>query len=100
MMTEAHLEMRRKAAKRTAANNRELMEVRREEKRRGLTQKVYTQEMHYEALPPERIATARRKPAGCSDVRWRIELSRRRMAAAFNGRPEPLGHLPDPDTLP
>lgn len=40
------------------------------------------------------LFTAKRKPAGTSDVRWRIELSRRRLAAVGL-----LDMLPDPDML-
>lgn len=98
-MKEEHLEMRRAAAKYTAAHNRELMAIRREERKRGLPYKVYTGEMCYEALPPERIMGAKKKPAGCSDVRWRIELSRRRLAKKFPARYKCLGFLPDPDKL-
>lgn len=46
------------------------------------------------------LRNAKTKPRGCSDIRWRIELGRRRMAARHPGSPNPLGHLPDPDTLP
>lgn len=47
-----------------------------------------------EALALDLLTSAKRKPAGCSDVRWRIELSRRRLAAVG-----PLDMLPDPDML-
>lgn len=40
------------------------------------------------------LFTAKRKPAGTSDVRWRMELSRRRLAAVGL-----LDMLPDPDML-
>ena len=47
-----------------------------------------------EALTLDSLASAKRKPASCSDARWRIELSRRRLAAAGL-----LDTLPDPDML-
>ena len=47
-----------------------------------------------EALALDSLTSAKRKPAGCSDVRWRIELSRRRLAAVGL-----LDMLPDPDML-
>ena len=42
------------------------------------------------------LFTARKKPRGTSDVRWRMELSRRRLARIY-GRDG--GGLPDPDTM-
>lgn len=53
-----------------------------------------------EPVSLDEIRRAKSRPRGCSEVRWRIELSRRRMEAKFPGRMEALGHLPDPDALP
>lgn len=47
-----------------------------------------------EALSLNSLSTAKRRPASCSAVRWRIELSRRRLAAAGL-----IDSLPDPDRL-
>jgi hypothetical protein len=54
----------------------------------------YTVTKRAEAVTMRTLAAARRKPHGCSAVRWRMELSRRRMAAAGL-----LDMLPDPDML-
>ena len=35
-------------------------------------------------MSPTELAKARTKPAGCSDVRWRIELRRRRSVSYFS----------------
>lgn len=35
-------------------------------------------------MSPTELAKARTKPAGCSDVRWRIELRRRRSVPYFS----------------
>lgn len=45
-------------------------------KRRGNNREAGYQ---WAPTPLSRIMKARRKPAGVSDVRWRMELSRRRM---------------------
>lgn len=48
------------------------------------------------AISPARLAAMKKRPKKCSPVRWRIELSRRKMAEE---RPELLARLPDPDRL-
>ena len=52
-------------------------------------------------VPLHYIMEARVKPEGVSDVRWRIELSRRRLAAKerSGGGKGDLASLPDPDMM-
>ncbi len=50
-----------------------------------------------EAISPDELARAKTKPANCSAVRWRMEISRRRMSRACTGK-LPY-YLPDPDAL-
>ena len=52
-------------------------------------------------VPLLNIMKARVKPEGVSDVRWRIELSRRRLAAKerSGGGKGDLASLPDPDIM-
>ncbi len=50
-----------------------------------------------EAISPDELARAKTKPANCSAVRWRMELSRRRMSRACTGK-MPY-YLPNPDRL-
>ncbi len=50
-----------------------------------------------EAISLDELARAKTKPANCSAVRWRMELSRRRMSRACTGK-LPY-YLPDPDAL-
>ena len=52
-------------------------------------------------VPLHYIMKARVKPKGVSDVRWRIELSRRRLAAKerSGGGKGDLASLPDPDMM-
>lgn len=50
--------------------------------------------VYADPVSEEVLFRARKKPSGTSDVRWRIELSRRRLAAAGL-----VDMLPDPDRL-
>ena len=52
-------------------------------------------------VPLRDIMEAKVKPEGVSDVRWRIELSRRRLAAKerSGGGKGDLASLPDPDIM-
>ena len=52
-------------------------------------------------VPLRDITRAKVKPAGVSDIRWRMELSRRRMAAKErgDGGKGDLAFLPHPDWL-
>lgn len=52
-------------------------------------------------VPLSDVMKARVKPEGVSDVRWRIELSRRRLAAKerIGGGKGDLASLPDPDMM-
>ena len=52
-------------------------------------------------VPLHYIMEAKVKPEGVSDVRWRIELSRRRLAAKerSGGGKGDLASLPDPDMM-
>ena len=52
-------------------------------------------------VPLRDVMEARVKPEGVSDVRWRIELSRRRLAAKerSGGGKGDLASLPDPDMM-
>lgn len=54
-----------------------------------------------DVVPTDAIMRAKVKPKGVSDVRWRIELSRRRMAAKekAGGGIGNLSTLPHPDRL-
>lgn len=50
----------------------------------------------YAPVSLEALRKAKTQPRGCSDARWRMELSRRRMAREC---PEYYNQLPDPDRL-
>jgi len=51
----------------------------------------------YAPVSLEALRHAKTQPRGCSDTRWKMELSRRRMAREC---PEYYNQLPDPDRLP
>lgn len=69
-------------------------ETHKREKRGGACTGYCKTTKRVEALALDSLTSAKRKPAGCSAVRWRIELSRRRLAAVGL-----LDMLPDPDML-
>ena len=50
----------------------------------------------YQAISPEALRTAKKCPKRCSWTRWKMELSRRRMASEC---PEYYNQLPDPDRI-
>lgn len=87
----------RKAAKRAAANSREFIEIRAEERRRGMSPRMDTSHRGLDPISPSSLAKAKVKPRNCSDVRWRIELRRRRAVKSHNCHGVPCA--PDPDRL-
>lgn len=86
-----------KAAKRAAANSREFIEIRAEERRRGMSPRMDTSHRDLDPISPSSLAKAKVKPRNCSDVRWRIELRRRRAVKSHNCHGVPCA--PDPDRL-
>lgn len=88
------------AAKVRKIGRRELKEILHEESRRGLQPRIETAACVLGSVDPKSLAAAKVKPAGCSDVRWRIELRRRRTQRRLCGV-NVVGHMvfPDPDAL-
>lgn len=68
-----------------------------QERKRGLPPPLG----YYGSMPVsfEVLCLAKKRPRGCSEVRWRIELSRRRLAAKYSSQDHALNFLPDPDGL-
>ena len=88
-------ERRRKAAKRSEQDRAELNAIRGEERRRGLKPKIMVDDAHLAAISPSALARARKKPRNCSDVRWRIELRRRKAVRGGHGSEVPCTRHPD-----
>lgn len=75
---------------------RELKEIAFEERRRGL-RSVKDAFSESACISLYTIQKARTKPKGVSDVRWRMELSRRAMVRRWGNKA--LDFLTDPDTI-
>lgn len=88
-------ERRRVAAKRSEQDRAELNAIRREERQRGLKPKIMVDDAHLAAISPVALARARRKPRNCSEVRWRIELRRRKAVRGGHGSDCPCTLHPD-----
>lgn len=94
---EERARLAREMAKIPQISSKELAEIEAEEARRGLP--PITGAFRFSGtVSTEIIMRARKKPQGVSDVRWRIELSRRRMVAKTT-RTKELPCLIHPDLL-
>lgn len=87
---------RRKGEDTSSAWLRELEEIGREERRRGL-RPVHDAFKNSACIPLNTIQSARTKPKGVSAARWRMELSRRAMSRKWGKKS--LDFLTDPDTI-
>ena len=97
---EYHREYYRKHKAECAAYQREYRR-----KRKTLDGRMTREELRMlncqRTVPLRDVMEAKVKPEGVSDVRWRIELSRRRLAAkerSGSGKGD-LASLPDPDMM-
>lgn len=94
---EERARLAREMAKIRQISSKELAAIKTEEARRGLP--PITGAFQFSGtVSTETITRARKKPQGVSDVRWRIELSRRRMVAQTT-RIKELPCLIHPDLL-
>lgn len=92
-----YLERRRRGEDTASAAQRELAEIAAEEARLGLPP-VMDAWRRSRTVSLRTIMAAKKKPSGVSDVRWRMELSRRKMVrmageaeASFLDHPDVLG---------